>query len=98
MPEVPSELSILHLVHRAMQKIHRSFHEGTHNQLTLTQYFILRAIGEEPGLKQLRITELSHVDRSTVSTIVKGLVQRGLVKRTRIRKDQRAYGVRQAPK
>ena len=45
-------------------------------------------------MKQLRITKLSHVDSSTVSIIVKGLVQRGLVKRARSRKDQRAYGVR----
>jgi DNA-binding MarR family transcriptional regulator len=55
------------------------------------RFATLTLIGRNPGISQ---TELSHAngrDKSSLTPVVEDLVRRGLVKRTRLSHDRRAY-------
>jgi DNA-binding MarR family transcriptional regulator len=55
------------------------------------RFATLTLIGRNPGISQ---TELSHAngrDKSSLTPVVEDLVRRGLVKRTRLARDRRAY-------
>jgi len=61
--------------------------------LTTTQYAVLVAAGEQDGLSQQAIIDVTGIDRSTVSQVVGLLVRKGLLKRRRSRRDARTYAV-----
>lgn len=63
-------------------------------EMTPRQHSVLRAILANPGLSQVMLVQATEIDRSTLSDIVRRLTKRGLVKRSRSRKDGRAFDVR----
>jgi DNA-binding MarR family transcriptional regulator len=82
-----------HLIHRASQKADLSFsdHRPT---VTARQYVILVALQGTKGVSQTELTQITGIDRSTLSSLVVRLQQRGLVRRRRSSADARAYQVR----
>jgi len=61
------------------------------------RFATLTLIGRNPGISQ---TELSHAngrDKSSLTPVVEDLVRRGLVKRTRLNHDRRAYRLNLTP-
>jgi len=61
------------------------------------RFATLTLIGRNPGISQ---TELSHAngrDKSSLTPVVEDLVRRGLVKRTRLKHDRRAYRLNLTP-
>ena len=88
-----SRLPKFHLIHRAGQKADLTFSD---NQPTVTarQYVILVALHGTKGLSQTDLTRLTGIDRSTLSSLVIRLQQRGLLRRRRSSADARAYQIR----
>ena len=89
----PSE-SAAHLLHRASQLADRLFVELVGVELTPRQFVILAVVSDFEGANQVTIVEKTGIDRSSVAMLVKRLVQRGLLKRRRVRTDVRSYAVR----
>lgn len=86
--------SVLHLLHRAGQCADELFTTiGGADQLTPRQYEVLRtvAISDEPS--QTYLVSRTGIDRSTLADIVRRLVERGLLQRSRTRHDARRYVV-----
>ena len=92
MPDIPSAL---HLLHRAGQCADELFaSEVKESDLTPRQFVVLTAVdgSEEPS--QTTLVEKTGIDRSTITAIVRRLVNRGLLARKRTRRDARTYAVR----
>ncbi len=60
------------------------------SRLTPRQFAILVTLARRPGLTQTDVVEETGIDRSTVGDMVDRLVRRGLVRRRRSGRDQRA--------
>lgn len=56
---------------------------------TPIQYTILRLVGENPGSDQVNIAQLAGLDTSTTKDVLARLEARGLLRRTRGRRDRR---------
>ena len=65
---------------------------GFHD-LTLRQAILLHAIGLNPEMSQTQLVEATSIDRSRLADIVKRLINRGLIQRSRLDHDARAYAV-----
>ena len=61
--------------------------------LTTTQLLVMEAVHVLPGAAQTQLTAATLVDRSTLSTVVRHLIEAGFVVRTTNEADQRAYSV-----
>lgn len=88
------DTSLLHLLHRASQ-IADDYFVG-HSELdglTSRQLVVLAAIRAREGASQTDITELTGVDRSTLTDLIGRLQSRGLVLRNRAKHDARSYEV-----
>ena len=85
----------MHLLHRASQIADEVFIEEC-GQLEITprQFIVLAAIGAHEGANQTEITEQTGIDRSTMSELASRLTTKGLLQRTRLRSDARAYALR----
>lgn len=94
-----SDISIIHLLHRAGQSADELFAAEAANQpLTPRQYEVLKAVAassEEPS--QTQLVEKTGIDRSTLADIVRRLVERKLLARKRTRRDARMYAVTITP-
>ena len=55
------------------------------------RFATLTLIGRNGGISQTELSLANGRDKSSVTPVVEDLVQRGLVKRTRLRQDRRAY-------
>jgi DNA-binding MarR family transcriptional regulator len=55
------------------------------------RFATLTLIGRNGGISQTELSLASGRDKSSVTPVVEDLVQRGLVKRMRLREDRRAY-------
>ncbi|MEL7048202.1 MAG: MarR family winged helix-turn-helix transcriptional regulator [Pseudomonadota bacterium] len=89
-----SALSAIHLLHRAGQCADEIFSTvNSSNQLTPRQFEVLRtvAVSDEPS--QTFLVVKTGIDRSTLADIVRRLVERGLLLRSRTRTDARRYAV-----
>jgi len=88
-------MSAIHLLHRAGQCADELFtlNVGDH-QLTPRQYTVLSSVAAADEPSQTTLVEITGIDRSTLADIVRRLVQRGLLSRTRTRTDARMYAVR----
>ncbi|HML27847.1 MAG TPA: MarR family transcriptional regulator [Hyphomicrobium sp.] len=89
------ERSPLHLLHRAGQCASEIFQtELGHDELTPRQYAILLTVGQNEGLSQTQLVELTGIDRSTLADVVRRMLKKGLLQRRRTRDDARAYAVK----
>ncbi len=89
-----SSASILHLLHRAGQCADELFAANMGGSaLTPRQYEVLKAVSTSEEPSQTLLVELTGIDRSTLADIVRRLVERGLLARSRTRRDARMYAV-----
>lgn len=86
--------SAIHLLHRASQCADELF-TGNIGQSGLTprQYAVLKAVDGSENPSQTTLIEKTGVDRSTIADIVRRLVEKGLLERSRTKRDQRFYSV-----
>lgn len=96
--KVPSDrknASALHLLHRAGQCADELFSSTIGpGHLTPRQYEVLRTVIQSDEPSQTYLVAKTGIDRSTLADIVRRLVNRGLLQRSRTRKDARMYAVR----
>ena len=79
-----------HLIRRSQQRaVDYYFEEVGENALTPRQFALLLTVGQNPGLIQTEVVNLSGIDRSTVADMVRRLVKRGLLERRRTARDRR---------
>lgn len=80
-----------HLLRRA-QQLHASlWAHHVPGEITSTQYAVLTVLALRPGIDQVRVSRLASLDTSTTAELVRRLVKRGLVDRTRSTEDTRKY-------
>jgi DNA-binding MarR family transcriptional regulator len=79
------------LLRRCQQRAVELFTEelGPH-RVTPRQFALLVTVYQRPGLTQTDLVGATGIDRSTVGDMLDRLVRRGLIKRKRSGKDQRA--------
>ena len=65
--------------------------------LTPGQFSLLIAIEANPGLNQRRLADMFALDKSTLSPAMDALAKRGLVQRTRMPEDGRAWSLTLTP-
>ncbi|MBZ0140381.1 MAG: MarR family transcriptional regulator [Pseudorhodoplanes sp.] len=65
--------------------------EAKHIDLSPGRFATLLLIGRNPGISQTALSRAVGSDKSTLTFALDDLVRRGLVSRTRLRKDRRAY-------
>ena len=86
--------SVSELLHRAAARIDAHLDQRLANVgLTSRQYLLLKCVEANNGINQMGLTELSGIDRSTMTDMVGRLVTRGLLSRERKASDARAYAV-----
>lgn len=80
------------LLRRALQQANADWlkKEGKN---TPSQFDVLAAAAAERGASQTRLVEVTGIDRSTLASMVKAMVKRGLLQRRRTKEDARAYAV-----
>ncbi len=80
-----------HLLRRCQQRAVEIFMDevGT-ARITPRQFALLLILAQRPGLTQTDLVTETGIDRSTVGDMIDRLVQRGLVRRRRSGRDQRA--------
>lgn len=75
------------------------FHRETQgHDLTPTQFGTLLAVGNEPGLDQVRLSQITHIDRSMTARVVEMLARRGLLRKQADKNDKRANSLFLTPK
>jgi DNA-binding MarR family transcriptional regulator len=80
-----------HLLRRCQQRAVEIFMEEIGpTRLTPRQFALLLILAQRPGLTQTALVEETGIDRSTVGDMIDRLVGRGLVRRRRSGRDQRA--------
>jgi DNA-binding MarR family transcriptional regulator len=80
-----------HLLRRCQQRAVEIFMEEIGPaRLTPRQFALLLTLAQRPGLTQTELVEKTGIDRSTVGDMIDRLVRRGLVRRRRSGRDQRA--------
>lgn len=86
--------SAIHLLHRAGQCAGDVFGQKVKLAgLTPRQYIILATVARHEGLNQTDLVLRTGIDRSTLADIVRRMLNKGLIKRTRKLHDARAYAV-----
>lgn len=79
-----------HLLRLCQQRAVDLFAEEVgENGPTPRQFAILLSAYQKPGLNQTDLVRLSGIDRSTLTEVLRRLVDRGLIRRERIRTDLR---------
>ena len=90
-PSYPLHDAPGHLLRRCQQRAVEIFmQEIGAARLTPRQFAILVTLARRPGLTQTEVVEETGIDRSTVGDMVNRLVRRGLVRRRKSGRDQRA--------
>ena len=79
-----------HLLRRAQQIAVAAYAEEVGRELRPRQFSLLLAIYQQPGLRQVDLTELIAMDRSTISEIAERLEKRGLLRKMPDQQDERA--------
>ena len=92
---VPSDLSVMHLLHRGSQHAEEMFNLSIGNSdITPRQYEVLSAVAAKDSVSQADIVSATGIDRSTTADLVGRLVKKGWLQRRRAKDDARAYAVR----
>jgi DNA-binding MarR family transcriptional regulator len=80
-----------HLMRRCQQRAVDLFvAEVGENGPTPPQFALLLAVYQNPGVSQAALVRASGIDRSTLAELVRRMVDRGLLRRRRTLRDQRA--------
>ena len=88
-----------HLIRRLQQMAVLVFHQETADLgVTPTQFVTLLAVEDQPGLDQVRLSQITKIDRSMTARIVETLAQRGLIRKQPGKTDKRANSLFLAPK
>jgi len=83
-----------HLLRRCQQRAVEIFMQEIGSaRLTPRQFALLLTLARRPGISQTALVEETGIDRSTVGEMIDRLVKRGLVRRKRSGRDQRANTV-----
>jgi DNA-binding MarR family transcriptional regulator len=83
-----------HLLRRCQQRAVEIFaQEMGSARLTPQQFALLLTLARRPGISQTELVAETGIDRSTVGDMIDRLVRRGLVRRRRSGRDQRANTV-----
>ena len=61
------------------------------------RFATLTLIGRNPGISQTELSQANGRDKSSLTPVVEDLVRRGLVKRSRLKHDRRAYRLNLTP-
>jgi DNA-binding MarR family transcriptional regulator len=85
--------SPIHVLHRATQSADSIFHT-TIGDLTTRQLAVLEAVAVHDGASQMILTQVTGIDRSTISDLIKRLTRKRLLQRRRTAADARAYAVK----
>ncbi|MFZ4601187.1 MAG: MarR family winged helix-turn-helix transcriptional regulator [Caulobacterales bacterium] len=86
--------SVSHLLHRAQQfAADRFAAELGRTDLTLRQFALLAAVGEQAGQTQTDLVRATGIDRSTLADMIGRMEDRGLVVRDKAESDKRAKSV-----
>ncbi|MGD9868808.1 MAG: MarR family winged helix-turn-helix transcriptional regulator [Hyphomicrobiales bacterium] len=94
-PQAKLEDSAIHLLHRAGQCAHDIFSGNMDGSgLTPRQFAVLLTVSQNEGLSQADLVERTGIDRSTLADIMRRILRKGLIRRTRTREDARAYSVK----
>lgn len=80
---------IIKTLHTIDQAIHEAFR--TRAPLRVSPWMVCRALSDNPGVSQTTLVDLSGVDRSTLSDIVRRLIDGGLIDRRDNKYDSRAW-------
>lgn len=80
-----------HVIRRLQQIAVLVFHRETHgHDLTPTQFVTLLAVENEPGLDQVRLSQVTKIDRSMTARVVETLARSGLLRKQADKNDKRA--------
>jgi DNA-binding MarR family transcriptional regulator len=80
-----------HLIRRLQQMAVLVFHQETADLgVTPTQFITLLAIEDQPGLDQVRLSQVTKIDRSMTARIVETLALRSLIRKQPGKTDKRA--------
>jgi MarR family transcriptional regulator, temperature-dependent positive regulator of motility len=93
MANVSLERSPIHLLHRATQSADSVFDTKIGGDLTTRQLAVLEAVAVHEGANQPILGQVTGIDRSTTTYLVKRLMRKGLLQRRRTTADTRAYAV-----
>lgn len=86
--------SLLHQLHRASQLSDELFNtEADDHKITPRQYAVLAAVAAKRDLSQTALVNLTGIDRSTMTELVRRMVHTGLLSRKRTKSDARVYSV-----
>ena len=92
-------LTLIATLHRAAQIADASFADAMDgDDTTARQMQVLAAIAEVDQPQQTQISQLTGIDRSTLSTICRRLAKKGWLARRHNRRDARAYAMTVTPK
>src|SRR5215475_11937673 len=92
---VPSDLSVMHLLHRSSQCAEEVFSLSIGNSdITPRQYEVLSVVAKKDGVSQTDIMNATGIDRATTAELVTRLVKKGWLQRRRAKDDARSYSVR----
>ncbi|MFB5188866.1 MarR family winged helix-turn-helix transcriptional regulator [Alicyclobacillus fastidiosus] len=83
-------------VNRSMDRLWR--HQAESLGLTLVQLMVLRSLTDDSDLSLGALAESCQIGCSTMSGVVKRLVESGAVERHRLEDDQRTIAIRLTPK
>lgn len=93
-PDSQLDASVIHLIHRARQCADVVLqNRSLELDLTPTQILILAAVSANAGLSQTELCEATGIDRSTTADVVRRMVNKGLLRRVRTKKDARTYAL-----
>ena len=87
------ERSPIHLLHRATQSADSVF-DTSIGDLTTRQLAVLEAAAVHEGANQAILGQVTGIDRTTTTYLVKRLMRKGLLQRRRTTADTRAYAVK----
>lgn len=83
-----------HLIRLCQQRAIDLFAEevGT-NGPTPRQFAVLITVLQKPGLSQTELVEASGIDRSTLTEVLRRMINHGMISKSRTREDQRANAI-----
>ena len=88
-----------HLIRRLQQMAVLVFHQETDGLgVTPTQFVTLLGIEDQAGLDQVRLSQVTKIDRSMTARIVETLARRGLIRKQPGKTDKRANALYLTPK
>jgi DNA-binding MarR family transcriptional regulator len=93
-PDFNIDASLTHLLHRAGQHAAELFERNIPvPDMTARQLAVLQTVALHDGISQTEIVTHTGIDRSTITDIVRRLLNKGLLVRHRSAQDARAYCV-----